>query len=168
MNRRMILLLSAVGVLGSLFALDRFVLNPSGSDNLAAPVRRAERQRQAPKSLSRAQIKDTLFLSPLGTYGEVWQRPVFTPSRQPAPGQTRSVTRAEDNSADDQPPDFNIIGVATGPQNSAALIRTGKRSLKRYYMGEEINGWTIDEIRQDSITVSKNGESWQLPVGGAN
>jgi hypothetical protein len=167
MNRRMILLLSAVGVLGSLFALDRFVLNPSDADDLTAPVRRAERQQLAPKPLSDAQIENTLFLSPLGTYGEVWQRPVFTPSRQPAPVSARPAAEVDGSGPSDQPPDFNIIGVATGPQNSAALIRTGKRSIKRYYTGETVNGWTIDEIRQDSITVSKNGESWQLPVGGA-
>jgi len=167
MNRRMILLLSAVGVLGSLFVLDRFVLNPSDTDNLATPVPRAERQQLAPKPLSSAEIKDTQFLSPLGAYDKIWTRPVFTPSRQPDPISARPTTKIKDNGPSDQAPDFSIIGVATGPQNSAALIRTGKRSIKRYYVGEEINGWTIEDIQQDSITVSKNGENWQLPVGGA-
>ncbi|MDQ7076303.1 MAG: hypothetical protein Q9M45_00365 [Robiginitomaculum sp.] len=166
MNRRMVILLSTVGVLGSLFVLDRFVLNPQGGDNLAAPVARTERPRPAP--VNTAQINKVLFLDPLAKFDEIWQRPIFVPTRQPAAMAAPPSTNTDEGPPSDQPPNINIIGVAIGPTNSAVMVRTDRRTINRYFTGEQINGWTIEEIKADMVTVKRNGDRWQLPVGVSN
>jgi hypothetical protein len=166
MNRRMVILLSTVGVLGALLVLDRFVLNPDGQDNLAAPVARTERQRPAP--VNGAQIDKVLFLAPLAKFDEIWKRPIFVPSRQPSAIAVSPSARGQDTLSSDQPPKINIIGVAIGPKNSAVMVRTDRRTVNRYYTGEVINGWTVEDIKADTVTVKRNGDRWQLPVGVSN
>ncbi|PHS24163.1 MAG: hypothetical protein COA85_08675 [Robiginitomaculum sp.] len=166
MNKRMVILLSTVGVLGSLYVLDRFVLNPDGQDNLAAPVARVERQRAAP--IDDKQISKVLFLEPLAKFDEIWQRPIFVPSREPAAITATPNAPGQDALSSDQPPKINIIGVAIGPTNSAVMVRTDRRTINRYFTGEQINGWTVEEIKVDTVTVKRNGDRWQLPVGASN
>jgi len=166
MNKRMVILLSTVGVLGSLFVLDRFVLNPDGQDNLAAPVARVAHQHTTPVDATK--ISKVLFLDPLAKFDGIWKRPIFVPSREPDAIAAPSNAQEQDGLASDQPPKINIIGVAIGPTNSAVMVRTDRRTINRYFTGEQINGWTVEEIKVDTVTVKRNGDRWQLPVGVSN
>lgn len=166
MTRRLALLLLATGVLAIVFALDRFVFNTSGDDTIALPVSRTDRQK--PKLPPREQGKAIAFLVPLTDFAEIWNRPVFTPSRKPAAVSAGPRTQNRTAPSGDAPPDFNIVGVALGPTNSAVLVREDRRTIKRYYMGDLIRGWTIEEIKADSVTITRDDERWLLPVGASH
>jgi hypothetical protein len=167
MTRRMSLMLLSVGVLGTLFVLDRFVLNRSPQNIIAEPVARQKTQKSE-IAKNKLTPSDTSFLGPLSGYDELWKRPVFDPSRKPTG--TVSGPREVNNTrfSSDQPPDFNIVGVALGPANSAVLVREGHRTIKRYYVNEQIDGWTIELIDAESITVTRGEDRWQLPIGSNN
>jgi hypothetical protein len=164
MTRRMSLMLLSVGVLGTLFVLDRFVLNRPPQEIIAEPVAR-QKIRESEITKNKLTPSDTSFLGPLSSYDELWKRPVFDPSRKAAAtiAGPRNVNNTRFSS--DQPPDFNIVGVALGPANSAVLVREGHKTIKRYYVNEQIDGWTIELIEAESITVTQGEDRWQLPVG---
>ncbi len=166
MTRRMGFLLMATGVLATLFLLDRFVLNRTDTDDLSAPIARTNKQ--GTKPVQQTQPGNTYFLAPLTNFDEIWTRPVFMPSRKAAPAIAGPRTQTNSNPSSIQPPDFKIVGVAIGPTNSAVLIREDRRTVKRLYVKDTFDGWTIEEIKADSITVTQGDERWMLPVGAQN
>ncbi len=166
MTRRMGFLLATVSVLATLFLLDRFVLDRADTDALSKPVSRTEKQNTSP--VNSIPDSNARFLAPLAEFDEIWLRPVFMPLRKPAPVIAGPRTQTQTGRISDQPPDFKIVGVALGPVNSAALIRTDRRTIKRYYIQDIIDGWTIEEIKPGSITVTRDDERWMLPVGATD
>lgn len=164
MTRRLGWLLAAAMVLAAALVLDRVVLRPSGTDTVSTPVRHAVLKRSETQTGSAR--ANRLFLPPLATFSEIWTRPVFVPSRRPEAIMAGPRTPSGPAiSNDQQPPAIKIVGVATGPAGGAALVRTSRNTVKRYYVGDVINGWTIEQIEPASVTVSRNGARWLLPVG---
>ena len=163
MSKRLPLLLLVMGVLAALMLLDRFVLNPPDNSSLAEPVSRAQNRAPGVRNTVQAPAQD--FLPKLAQFNDVWGRPLFTPTREPAAIIATPRTQSRATSASDQPPDITIVGVALGPTNSAVLVREDRNTIKRYYTGESIQGWTIDKITAQNVTVSQDAERWQLPVG---
>ncbi len=163
MNRRMAILLLVVAVLASLFIIDRFVLNRPNTSIIANRPMQKAAQHTSEKRLPSA--KESQFIAPLADYAVIWTRPVFSPSRQPTLIASGPRPQNTTNTSSDQPPDIEIVGIALGPDNSAVLVREDRRTVKRYYAGDLINGWTIDEISAENITIIRDDERWLIPVG---
>ncbi|MCF6291813.1 MAG: hypothetical protein L3J04_00305 [Robiginitomaculum sp.] len=106
------------------------------------------------------------LLPPLTEFSETWQRPLFAPSRK---AETVVITRVNSTttktSSNDQPPQFIIVGVAIKPGGGSVIIKKSRQEVIRVLVGEEVDGWQVDELNPQFVTMSKNGESWQIPVG---
>ncbi len=90
-------------------------------------------------------------------YPEIVARPLFSPGRRPAAGDQAS---SEDDS-------LVVIGIGTTTDSSTALLRTGEGQVRRIRVGDEVNGWTVATIEPAAITLTRDGESRRLGLGGA-
>ncbi|MBL1430381.1 MAG: hypothetical protein COA60_002490 [Robiginitomaculum sp.] len=108
----------------------------------------------------------TELLPPLKEFSEIWQRPLFAPSRK---AETVVITRVNSTTArttsNDQSPQFIIVGVAIKPGGGSVIIKKSRQEVIRVLVGEEVDGWQVDKLNPQFVTMSKNGESWQIPVG---
>ena len=163
MSKRLAILLAVAAVLAVLTGLKQFVLTPPGEDAASAPVVRPAARPVAPARSPSVAQKD--FLPPLSGYGAIWTRPIFSPSRRQAAVVAGPRTPVGTARASDQPPALKIVGVAISPHGSAALVRAPGSPVKRQYAGDVVDGWTIEKIEPQNVTVSRDGERWQLPVG---
>lgn len=89
-------------------------------------------------------------------YPEIVARPLFTPGRRPAAGDTAA---SEDES-------LVVIGIGTTTDSSTALLRTGEGQVRRIRVGDEVNGWTVATIEPAAVTLTRDGESRRLGLGG--
>ncbi len=164
MTRRMAWMLGLAAVLAAALVLDRFVLKPASPAAVTAPVHRTARAK--PGAAPAPPAPGKAFLPPLSTFSEIWTRPVFSPSRRPEAVMATVRTQAAPASGNTQsPPALKIVGVAIGPAGGAALVRAGGNMVKRYYVDDTVAGWTIEQITPETVTVSRNGARWLLPVG---
>ena len=101
-------------------------------------------------------------LPPLEQFSEIVARPLFSQTRLP-PSET------EDTVADDaQPlpirPDFNLIlaGVVISAEGRMALLqRPTSTDLIRALLGQEIDGWQVELIEADRVTL-RHGETVEV------
>lgn len=90
-------------------------------------------------------------------YPEIVARPLFSPGRRPAAG---DAAASEDES-------LVVIGIGTTAESSTALLRTGEGQVRRIRVGDDVNGWTVAVIEPAAITLTRDGESRRLGLGGA-
>lgn len=90
-------------------------------------------------------------------YPEIVARPLFSPGRRPAAG---DAAASEDES-------LVVIGIGTTTDSSTALLRTGEGQVRRIRVGDEVNGWTVAMIEPAAVTLTRDGESRRLGLGGA-
>lgn len=160
MTGRMKLMLGTVFVLAGALAIDRLVLTDDSS--LVTP--RPDITIPPLRSSSRA----SPLLPAATVYSEIWQRPLFNPDRKAATmiATTRLQLGRSENTSSDQPPNFTIVGVAIRPDGGSILVKKSRREIVRVMVGDQVEGWSIDALHPDHVTVSRDGESWQIPVGG--
>ena len=83
------------------------------------------------------------------------ERPLFTPSRKPAPPKSSAVAAAE------PPPDplanIHLFGLFGGAESGGMLVRIDGKN-KRIVLNETFGGWTLQSIRGREATVVRNGE----------
>ncbi len=85
-------------------------------------------------------------LPPLASYAAIVERPLFSPSRRPAPG-------AEPAAAASTVSRYRLLGIiGSGPKKSA-FVADGARRIE-IDAGGTLDGWTVKEIGQDSITLT--------------
>ncbi|PHR59681.1 MAG: hypothetical protein COA47_09285 [Robiginitomaculum sp.] len=109
------------------------------------------------------------LLPALQSYAEVWTRPLFTQSRKPSRNirtpRANGPSGATQAKPSDRPPEFTITGIAIRPEGGSVLVQTKAGQLVRVFLHEQIDGWTLDALEADMATLSRDGQSWQLPVG---
>ena len=85
-------------------------------------------------------------LPPLASYAAVVERPLFSPSRRPAPGTSAAAGPSVESR-------YRLLGVvATGPRKKA-FIADGSRRLD-ITEGDALEGWTVKTIRPDSVILT--------------
>lgn len=97
--------------------------------------------------------------APEQAYPETANRPLFTPTRRPAPVATASPV------ATMQRGQFALLGVTIAGNTRIALLReksTGR--IHRAEPGREINGLRIAQIDRESVTLAQGGEQEVLPL----
>jgi hypothetical protein len=90
-----------------------------------------------------------------GTLAEVVERPVFSPTRRPPPGQ---ATAAGSSSARPQTFDLELTGVVvTGVQKVALVLPKGSAQTVQLKEGDTYRGWTVDEIGPGFMVLRSRG-----------
>ncbi|MEE2565719.1 hypothetical protein [Hyphobacterium marinum] len=157
MNRRTLILLGVAGVLAVVFVLDQ--VRRAGGNDIAQPVRRTAEVEIAQETGP--------FLPDFSSFAAIAQRPLFRPDRRPEPEPVVTIPDGPVTpiQSSDNPPDFIVVGVVTGPEGrGAATVRDGTET-RRVYAGDTVQGWRVDTINRDGIVVTRDGQRWSLPIG---
>ncbi len=165
MTKRMKILLGVAGALGLALLMDRLVLSEKEAD-ISPPIPNIQASKPRAKH-----VKSNSFLLPsLHQFNAIWKRPLFVQSRAPIAQKPtpHGTNRPQSQSLSDQPPSFEIMGVAIRPGGGTVLIQMDQREMVRVNVGEEIKGWRIETLTTDTVIMSKDGQSWQLPIGKQN
>ncbi len=86
-------------------------------------------------------------------FESVLERPLFSPSRRPAPIEEGAAT------AVDQDFDYTLKGVLIDNEARIALLyHKGGAGTVRQAEGTKIDGWLLKEVEGDFIVVERNGE----------
>ncbi len=90
-------------------------------------------------------------MPPLRDYAEVLERPLFSPTRRRPPPAA--------GAADAQSSPFVLVGVVLSAGGKHALIEHAQpRRLDRVVEGQDLDGWTVEEIRLDRV-VFRRGDA---------
>jgi general secretion pathway protein N len=91
-------------------------------------------------------------LAPLANYAAIVERPLFSPSRRPAPGAPSALGPSVESR-------YRLLGiVATGTKKKAFIADGARRS--EIAEGETLDGWTVQEIGRDRVRLtSPSGEA---------
>ncbi len=93
---------------------------------------------------------------PIKAYSETLRRPLFHPSRKPAP----KLAAASPEAPAAESPVLRLIGVVIAPEGRSALIRMPNLAdLVEVSVGERINGWRLERIETDRIVLKSGKES---------
>lgn len=93
------------------------------------------------------------------SYPEVVARPLFTPTRRPAPAQAVVAAPAFVRGQ------FQLLGVIIVGNNKTAMLRektSGK--VHRLEVGREVNGIRLASIDRDTVTLAQGSESEVVPM----
>lgn len=96
---------------------------------------------------------------PEQAYPETVERPLFTPTRRPAPPQ------AVAGAPTFQRGQFQLLGVIIAGNTKTAMLRekaSGK--IHRLEVGREVNGIRVATIDRDTVTLAQGGESEVVPM----
>lgn len=102
------------------------------------------------------------------TFREVLDRPIFSPTRRP-PRRAVTVT-AEAAPPPDPGPELELHGVVGMGSEEVALIAVGGApSLRRVAVGDEIEGWHVEEIGAEGVLLRQGARTSRLRLdyGGA-
>lgn len=125
----------------------------SGAD-MRAPVA-PERDQVAPP----VQGDDATFaMPPLDSLAEVVRRPLFSEQRRPPA--TAAVAAADVRSTG-----FILVGIVMSPTGGLALIEHGQpQHLDRVHEHQELDGWTVEQIVRDHVTLRHADDRIQIKV----
>jgi general secretion pathway protein N len=98
-------------------------------------------------------------MPPLEAFGDFVARPLFTPTRRPAPPVAAAAPEpppAAPPTPAPQPPALNqvtLVGVTITPDARSALVRTaGATKSQRLHEGDTLQGWTVKRIQPDAVS----------------
>ena len=116
----------------------------------------------APKPAAPAEAKllpPVLAQSPEQAYPEMAARPLFTPTRRPAPAEPTTGKQAFARGQ------FVLQGViAVGDQRTALLKEKTSGKVHRVDRGKEFNGITVESVEPTEVTLSMNGERERIAL----
>ena len=118
-----------------------------------------------PASVKRTAPADAKLLPPLAAvapeqaYPETAARPLFTPTRRPAP---EAVAVAQPTFQKGQ---FVLLGVIiVGNTRTAMLREKANGRLHRVEVGREVNGIRVSQVDRDTVTLAQGTETETLPL----
>ena len=96
----------------------------------------------------------------LDNYQEIVSRPLFWSERRPL-----ADAAVETGPAAPGPFQFVLRGVVKAAQdNHALLAKKGAADMVRVQPGDVIEGWRVEDIREDSVTFSRGGRRQQVSL----
>ena len=121
----------------------------------AAALRaRAASAAPPPAAVQTKLLPQIAAVNPDTEYAETGSRPLFTPTRRPAPAQAVAA-----NAATMVKGQFILTGVTIVGANKIALLREKSSGrVVRVEQGKEVNGITVAEIEPDKVTLSQGGD----------
>jgi hypothetical protein len=120
----------------------------------------ALRERLAASGPSKPAVVQTRLLPPLAMvnpdaeYPETGTRPLFTPTRRPAPPQAQASAAPAMNKGQ-----FTLTGVTIVGETRIALLREKSSGrVVRVEQGKDVNGITVAKIEPDKVTLTQSGD----------
>jgi general secretion pathway protein N len=128
----------------------------------------------APAS-ARALSANPLWAIPLTRLSGTRDRPIFSPSRRPAPAAAAAepvVAKAAPPSRkrDPEPPPLSLIGtIASDDEGFGIFLDPSTKTALRLKLGEDYQGWKLRSIRGREVTMEKDQQAaiLSLPEPGA-
>ena len=132
---------------------------------LAFEIGEASRQRVPPAPVRTAAAPQAKLLPPITAtppdqaYPETVARPLFTPTRRPAPTVAAAAAPAFNRGQ------FQLLGVIiAGKSKTAMLKEKASGRVHRVEEGREVNGLKVAGIERESVTLALGGESEKVPL----
>jgi hypothetical protein len=85
-------------------------------------------------------------LPPLASYAAIVERPLFSPSRRPAPGAPTTLGPSIESR-------YRLVGIIAAGAKKKALIADGARRVE-IAEGDTLDGWTVTGIGKDRVTLT--------------
>jgi hypothetical protein len=113
----------------------------------AAPVAASPSAPSVPGTANEGPRATPFAMPPFDTYAEVTARPLFFPTRRPAPVQAASAELVDARA-------LVLVGVILSETGRVALIaRANLPGANRVAEGQEIEGWTLTAIEADRVVL---------------
>jgi hypothetical protein len=97
-------------------------------------------------------------LPPIDAYAEVSQRPLFSPTRQPAPPQATPDTAGNVNG-------FFVTAIVLDGNQRVATIQHGRPpALARVVEGQTVEGWIVQSIQAEGVVLQRGGMAQELKL----
>lgn len=113
-----------------------------------------------PGSAAQAKLLPSIAAAPVEqAYPETVARPLFTPTRRPAPVQAAAAAPAFARGQ------FQLLGVIIAGNTKTAMLRdksSGK--IHRVELGHEVNGIKVATIDRDTVTLAQGAETEVVPM----
>jgi hypothetical protein len=105
--------------------------------------------------------KDDFSLSPLSQFQAIIERPLFLQSRRPIPGATTEISPTV--SKETRLNQYSLTAVVIVPDKRLALLRsTTDKKIHKIEEGQDLQGWKLKEIKDDSALFQQVNESQEL------
>ena len=102
---------------------------------------------------------------PLDTYSEVVERPLFREDRRPYIPEPTVEREPPGDTGPDITTLISLSATVINEDERIALIeRKQDRKLQQLRQGEEFNGWTLNQIQADDITMQKGQETRHITL----
>ncbi len=88
-----------------------------------------------------------IIFPPRREFAETLARPLFSPSRQPAP----PAAAVGDVAAPPPLVNITLVGTILGPQVKVAVLRGASGPAQRVTLGQMIGGWQVTGIEKDRV-----------------
>lgn len=159
-GRRIDLVLGAICLAFGCAMLYQLTRSPPDDTDLPGPAG----SRAAPPAAAPA----TAVMPPIDMFADFVARPLFLPTRRPAPSAAVAASAKAAPapvSQPTQPPSalnqVTLVGVTITPEGASALLRpAGATKLVRVHEGESFQGWTVRHIKSGSVSfASASGET---------
>lgn len=101
----------------------------------------------------------------LETFSDITERPLFRQDRRPYVAEAPAEPKQPRDTGSDITAQITLSGVVIDDDERIALIeRKQDKKLQQLRQGDTFNGWTLDQIRPDDITMQKGQESRQIAL----
>jgi general secretion pathway protein N len=148
---------------------------PSASPSEAEPVTTV-RVAAPPPAPVRALSANPLWAIPLTQLSGTRDRPIFSPSRRPAPvaaATEPAVVRPPPRKKAIEPPPLSLVGtIASDEESFGIFIDQSTKAALRLKVGEDHQGWKLKTIHGREVTMEKDQQGAVLtlpqPGGGAS
>ena len=105
--------------------------------------------------------KDDFSLSPLSQFQAIVERPLFLQSRRPIPGATTETSPTA--SKETRLNQYSLTAVVIVPDKRLALLRsTTDKKIHKIEEGQDLQGWKLKEIKDESALFQQVNESQEL------
>ena len=102
---------------------------------------------------------------PLGTFSEMIERPLFREDRSPYVPETPTEPEQPRDTGPDITTQISLSAIVIDEDERIALIeRTQDKKLQQLRQGEKFNGWTLNQIQADDITMQKGQQTRQIAL----
>lgn len=155
------LIVSLIG----LIALTGFQLQNQGETQAAKSMAASSTERPISLDPSSHSPLPQFALAPLEAFSETLARPLFYEARQPP---ELSATESGDSLAQSESiatEDLILSGIVLSGEEEFILVQDrGRESLTRIEKGQDVGGWSLDAIRDDSVLLRKDNQTKVVPL----
>lgn len=104
-------------------------------------------------------------LPPVEEFSETLARPLFYEARQPPEASAANDGDPQPQSKSSAAETLIISAIVlTGDEQFVLVQNPGNQSLKRVEKGEEVAGWSLNEIRNESVLLRKGSRTKVVPL----